>query len=194
MTRVSLRLVLLLCLVGCASAPPEDSYYLLRVQPPADLDSTDPLPVALGRIAIPPYLDRVGLVVQTDEHRIREARYHRWAEPLDEGTWFYLRERISSELGRSLDPGPGLGKSVRYRVDIRINEFHGTLDGQARLVARWSVRELDEDTVVETQRFSESRVQDGEGYPGLVNTATELLDELAATIARTLRTFDLDLD
>ena len=63
-TRVSLRLVLLLCLVSCASAPPEASYYLLRVEPPVDLDSTDPLPVALGRIAIPPYLDRVGLVVQ----------------------------------------------------------------------------------------------------------------------------------
>ena len=144
MTRVGVGLVLAFCLVGCASAPPEQAYYLLRVEPPPELRSADPLPIGLGRISLPPYLDRAGLVVQTDEHSVREARYHLWAEPLDEGAWFYLRDRISSELGRALHPGPDLGNSVRYSVDIRINEFHGTLDGRARLVARWSVRDLEQ--------------------------------------------------
>ncbi len=192
MTRVAPGLALALCLVACASAPPEAAHYLLRVVPPADLGSADPLPVALGRISLPPYLDRAGLVVQMDEHQLREARFHLWAESLDEGVWFYLRERISSELGRALHPGQDLGESVRYRVDIRINEFHGTLDGQAHLVARWSVRRVDKDSVVETQRFSQTRRQTGDGYPGLVSTEMELLDELAVTIARTLRTLDLD--
>ena len=192
MTRVGLRLVLVLCLAGCASTPPEQAHYLLRVEPPPDLRAADPLPVGLGRISIPPYLDRAGLVVQTDEHSVREARYHLWAEPPDVGAWFYLRDRISSELGRALHPGPNLGNSVRYRVDIRINEFHGTLDGQARLVARWSVRDLEQDSVVESQRFSQARRQAGDGYPGLVNTEIELLGELAGTIAQTLRTLEID--
>ena len=192
MTRVGLGLVLALSLVGCASAPPEQAYYLLRVEPPPDLRAADPLPIGLGRISLPPYLDRAGLVVQTDEHRVREARYHLWAEPLDEGAWFYLRDRISSELGRALYPGPDLGESLRYSVDLRINEFHGTLDGQARLVARWSVRDLEQDSVVESQRFSQARRQTGNRYRGLVNTQIELLDELAGTIAQTLRTMNID--
>ncbi len=190
MTGVGLRLALALCLVGCTSAPPERTYYLLRVEPPANLTAADPLPIGLGRISLPPYLDRVGLVVQTDEHRVREARYHLWAEPLDEGAWFYLRDRISSELGRALDPGQDLGGRVRYRVDIRINEFHGTLDGQSRLIARWSVRDLEDDSVVESQRFSQTRRQAGDGYPGLVNAQLTLLDELARTIAQALRGLD----
>ncbi len=192
MTGVGLRLALVLCLVGCASAPPEHAYYLLRVEPPADLNAADPLPIGLGRISLPPYLDRIGLVVQTGEHRVREARHHLWAEALDEGAWFYLRDRISSELGRALDPGQDLGGRVRYRVDIRINEFHGTLDGQSRLIARWSVRDLEVDSVVESQRFSQTRRQSGDGYPGLVDAQITLLDELARSIAQALRKLDTD--
>ncbi len=186
MSRILLALVL--CLAGCASAPPERAYYLLRAELPGPLAAPDPGSLAgVGRVSVAPYLDRAGIVVQTGEHRVREARYHLWAEPLEQGIRVYLRDRVSSVLGRALNTAPGRADSWRYRIDVSIEEFHGKLDGDVRLVARWSLVDLADDAVLETQRFSRMSSQASDGYPGLLETLTSLLDELAESIAEALR-------
>ena len=186
MTRISLLLVLFL--IGCASTPTERSYYLLRAEAPGDLAPADPdALLGIARPSIAKYLNRAGIVIQVGEHQVREARYHLWAEPLDRGIRHYLSHRVSALLGRSLNTGPGTEDTWRYRIDVSVEEFHGTLNGEVRLVAYWSLRKLKNGTVIEAQYFRRTRQQTGDGYPALVDAQIELLDELAESIVQALR-------
>ena len=182
-------LVFALCLVGCAAGPlPERSYYLLRADPPQDLAPAPQEDAAgLGHVTIAAYLDRAGIVVQVGEHQVREARHHLWAEPLDRGVRSYLSDRIALRLGHALaseseDAGP-----VRYRIDVGLEQFHGSLNGETRLVARWSLRDLADDSLLQSQRFARTRPQSGDGYANLVKAQIALLDDLAEVIAEALR-------
>ncbi len=186
MTRISL--VLVLFLIGCASTPTERSYYLLRAEVPGDLGPADPdALLGIGRPSIAQYLNRSGIVIQVGDHQVREARYHLWAEPLDRGILRYLRHRVSAGLGRSLNTGPGTEDTWRYRIDVSVEEFHGTLNGEARLIAYWSLRNLRNGTVVEAQYLRRTRQQTGDGYPALVDAQIALLDELAESMIQVLR-------
>ncbi len=186
MTRISL--VLVLFLIGCVSTPTERSYYLLRAEVPGDLAPADPdALLGIGRSSIAQYLNRAGIVVQVGERQVREARYHLWAEPLDRGIRHYLSHRVSAVLGRSLNTGPGTEDTWRYRIDVSVEEFHGTLNGEARLVAYWSLRNPMNGAVIEAGYFRRTRRQTGDGYPALVDAQIALLDELAESIVQALR-------
>ena len=68
-----------------------------------------------------------------------------------------------------------------------MEEFHGTLNGEARLIAYWSLRNLRNGTVVEAQYLRRTRQQTGDGYPALVDAQIALLDELAESMIQVLR-------
>ena len=186
MRRLTLSLVL--CLAACATAPPERSYYLLRAEVPGTLASAENgVLLGVGTVSIAPYLDRSGIVVQVDDHRVREARYHLWAEPLDQGIRSYLSDRIAALLGRALNNGSNLVDQWDYRLDVAIEDLHGTLNGEARLVARWSLIDTAQDKLVASQRLVRTKRQALDGYPGLVEVQAALLDELATEIAAAIR-------
>jgi uncharacterized lipoprotein YmbA len=191
MIRLPIALVFAVATIGCASDPPiETAQYLLRADAPADLSPADPARrIGIGRVSIAPYLDRAGVVMEVDANQVREARYHEWAEPLDRGIQLYLQERVAVSLGQALNDGTE--DAWRYRIDLSVEEFHGRLDGEVRLIAQWSLRDLSNGRVVATQRFSRSRQQTSEGYPAMVAAQIELLDELAEAIARVLRQVDV---
>ncbi len=184
-----LPLVLVLCLAACATAPPpEHSYYLLRAEVPGALASAENgVLLGVGTVSIAPYLDRSGIVVQVDDHRVREARYHLWAEPLDQGIRGYLSDRIAALLGRALNNGSNLVDQWDYRIDVAIEDFHGTLNGEARLVARWSLIDTAQDKLIASQRLVRTKRQALDGYPGLVEVEAALLDELATEIVAVIR-------
>ncbi len=183
-----LTLALALCLAACATAPPERSYYLLRAEVPGALAAAENgVLLGVGTVSIAPYLDRSGIVVQVDDHRVREARYHLCAEPLDRGIRTYLSDRIAASLGRALNNGSNLVDQWDYRLDVAIEDFHGTLNGEARLVARWSLIDTARDKLIVSQRLVRTKRQTVDGYPGLVEVQAALLDELATEIATALR-------
>ena len=70
---------------------------------------------------------------------------------------------------------------------MRIDELHGSLDAETRLVAGWSIIEVASGKSLANHHLVRTRRQDRNGYPGLVEAEMALLDELAAEIARTLR-------
>ena len=61
------------------------------------------------------------------------------------------------------------------------------MDDEAHLVARWSLTNLVSRSLIVTQRLSLTKRQTGDGYPGLVQIQTALLDELAERIAQAVR-------
>ena len=176
-------LAMLLLLPGCASQSIESSYYLLR---PADsLESGALVPstkYALGTVAIAPYLDQQGLVLETQSGEIRPARHHLWAEPMYESVRVFLREKISRSYGEAIFPATiAIEATV---VDVRIDQLHGTADGKAKLVAYWWLRRSDE--VLASYRFAETRALEQSGYAALATAERDLLAMLATEIAGTL--------
>lgn len=173
----------LLLLGGCGSQPIEPSYYLLRHDEPAATRALSPDPAfALGRITIAPYVAQRGLLLATGDGRIRPARHHLWAEPVEEGVQAFLIAEIARVRGRDLLPST-ISRAAAD-LQVRIDQFHGTADGGALLVAYWWV--LRDGEVAGAHRFAERRSLSRDGYAALVDAQRELLATLAGRIAASL--------
>ena len=185
---LALTLILTLVTAGCASSPPESKYFLLRTDIKTISPSAENAPaIGWGRVSVASYLDRAGIVVQVADNQVREAQYHLWAEPLNRGIWHYVGAQTSNELGYSLSVNEAQKSQWDSRVDLRVDEFHGTLDGRAHLVASWSVTDLKGQGKVKRYEFSQTQVQVSDGYASLVDAQIKLLDQLAKAIASSLR-------
>jgi len=181
---------LLMVAIACAgtSAPPQTSYYLLPVEGPAGVTRLDaPVKVGLSRIQVADYLSQDGLIVETTDGTIRPARFHEWAEPLSDGLRRVLFEQISTALGYAISTDTARRSDWELVLDVEIDRLHGTLSGDAILVARWRLtpREAPERSVA--YRFSQTQPLQHEGYPALVETETMLLQELSDAIAGSIR-------
>jgi uncharacterized protein len=179
------HILLLVLLAGCASQAVEPSYYLLRSG--QDLSSSTLRPsrdFSLGTVAIAPYLDQPGLVMETAEGQMRPASQNLWAEPVFDGVRNFLATEIAQAHGQELLP-TNLTKNTTV-VNIRIDQLHGTLNGKATIVAYWWLVRADE--VVTLNRFSQSRTLATSGYSALVDAEKVLLAELARKIAASLET------
>ncbi len=176
-------LLLLALLSGCASQTIPPTYYLLRSN--QDLQSSalsTSKQYSLGTVEIAAYLDQPGLVIATANGETRPASQNLWAEPIYDGVRNFLSTEIAQASGRELLP-TALTKDTTV-VNIRIDQLHGTLDGQAQIVAYWWLAQGDE--VTSLNRFSESRALAASGYNALVDAEKALLSELAQRIAATL--------
>jgi uncharacterized lipoprotein YmbA len=169
----------LLVLLGCSSTPPERQSYLLRPDVPAGTVSQV---VSLGPIVIAEYLVQRGIVVETEPGEIAAARYHEWAEPLADSLGYLLKADLATALRM-----PVVRNQPEWilRVDVRIDELHGTSTGEARLVAQWTLTQPD--GVQLSYQYSTTEPLARDGYGGLVEAERETLRALAGEIARTAR-------
>jgi uncharacterized lipoprotein YmbA len=176
-------------IVGCASSSPgpEKQQYLLR----ADVTLPDgpqqvPARVGIGRVVLADYLDQPGIVVLTEGNKVRAARQHYWAEPLQMGINLYMRDALTARTGYTVSADTARRLNWQYRLDIGIDRLHGTLDGQVRLVAGWSIINTAMDTEIAQYRFDRSTQQQEDGYDSLVAAEVSLLAQLADEIAASL--------
>ncbi|MCB1704994.1 MAG: membrane integrity-associated transporter subunit PqiC [Halioglobus sp.] len=176
-------LFLVVLLSACASQPLPTTYYLLRSG--QDLQSTalsTSTQYSLGSVEIAAYLDQPGLVMATGNGEMHAASQNLWAEPIYDGVRNFLATEIAQATGQQLLPAKlARGTTV---LNIRIDQLHGTQDGQALIVAYWWL--VDGDEVASLNRFSESRALAASGYSALVDAEKILLTDLATSIATAL--------
>lgn len=190
MRKLALLLLAPLLLAGCSGGKkaPETTYYLLRAEAAVPGGLQDPLvPIGINRVSLADYLGQAGIVVSTGGDRLRSARQHLWAEPLDSSIRLFLRDAISSDLGYPISADLGRRQSWQYRVDVRIDEWHGSLAGDVRIVASWLLIDVSTDSELSRYRFEQTGALAADGYDALVAAQTRLLDAFAAQIADSLR-------
>jgi uncharacterized lipoprotein YmbA len=165
--------------------------YLLRadVELPQG-EQLAPLDIGIARVGLAGYLGQAGVVLATDDGTVRAARQHIWAEPLDQAIRVYLRDAVSAELGYPISADTARRLSWDYRVDVRIDQLHGSLDGEVTLVALWSVMEANSQQELGNYRFESVQPQPETGYDSTVATQKLLLSDLAAEIAASLEQLD----
>lgn len=180
-------LVVATMLTGCSGAAPVRTEYLLRSDTPDSVTQVQsPARVGIGRVFIAPYLDQSGLVIETETREIKPARYHHWAEPLDNSLLLYLRAETSKALGEPVGANPADRTKWDRTVEVFVEELHGTVAGEALLVATFKVstRGASEAT---TYRFAKRTPLAKKGYASLVDAEALLARELAAAIAQAVR-------
>jgi len=180
-----------LLLAGCMGGGKkvsEPSFYLLRSEARApDGLKKPPVDVGINRVSVADYLGQQGIVVATSSGQVRPARQHLWAESLDSSIRLFLQDAISVELGYPVSADTGRRRSWQYLVDIRIDEWHGYLDGEARILASWVLIDVASDKVLSRNRFEQTGALKADGYDALVAAQTELLDTLAVAVAESLK-------
>ena len=98
----------------------------------------------------------------------------------------FLRAEISKGLGYEVSASRAPGKVLDHRVDISVEELHGTLSGAARLVASWRIMGGDGAEELAAFRFARTRPLAQDGYPALADAEIALIGELAVAIANSL--------
>lgn len=181
-----LALVFVLSALACGGGVNPNTLYLLRGETPPGAVRVEGAPrVGLGRVRVAPYLDQAGVVVETSPREVTAARDHQWAEPIDEALHLYLRGEISAALGQEVGINPADRDVWIYTVDVFVQSFHGTLEGNAVLDAFYRIEVRA--GKVETRRFARTLPLAREGYAGLVDAEAALARELAQAIAAALR-------
>lgn len=171
-------------LAACGGTPVQTQYYLLRSD--IEQSSRDLRPskeFAMGRLIIAAYIDQPGIVLETRAGEIRPAAHHQWAEPMSEGLEQFLRVEVSRAVGE--DVFPEAYSDGKFAFDVRVDQLHGTDDGDALLVAYWWIRRGSE--VITSHQFSETAPLSSDGYGALANAQKALLSGLAGRIASSLQ-------
>lgn len=179
------RLLLVLLLSGCASQTIEPTYYLLRQDQALPSGALQPSTTfSLGTVEVAPYLNQAGLVVETTDGQTRPASHHLWAEPIFDGARNFLATQIAQAKGQELLPATL--STAPTVVNIRIDQLHGTLDGNAQIVAYWWL--VRDNKVIALNRFSQTQALAASGYQALVDAEKSLLGQLAQRVAESLET------
>jgi uncharacterized lipoprotein YmbA len=173
-----------LLLSACSTQPISRSTYLLR---PANTMQSGPLASPsddyLADLVVASYIDQPGLVLEQSTGTLHTAKYHQWAEPLRVSLRDFLSIGIAAKLGRPLGTAPS-PSGEGSRIEVRISQLHGDADGNAVLVAYWSLLSGKQRR---DYQFAEIGALQGVGYEALVAAETQLLLQLAQAIASELQ-------
>src|SRR5258708_8387071 len=109
---------------------------------PASTSPDSQLTVGVGPVDFPDYLRRLPVVTRVAPNRIDLSDERRWAEPLDKNFVRVLSENLAVLLDtQRIEKYPwSLRTKVDYQVEIDIQRFETTSDGQTQLIASWLIR------------------------------------------------------
>ena len=168
-----------LLLAGCARTSPVSYYQLSALDAartaPASAEAGK-MVLGIGPVRLPEYLDRPQLVTRLTPNRLQLADSHRWAEPLGENISRVMGENLAALLGTDrilLHPWPA-SRGTDYQLIVEVLHFENEGDGEARLVALWSVKGKDGAMVLPEKRSSHlvpAASRDQEGQVAALNQA-----------------------
>jgi uncharacterized lipoprotein YmbA len=110
---------------------------------PASTSPDSQLTIGIGPVEFPDYLRRLAVVTRVAPNRIELSDEKRWAEPLDKNFTRVLSENLATLLDtQRIEKYPwSLRTKIDYQIEIDVQRFETTSDGQSQLVASWIIRD-----------------------------------------------------
>jgi uncharacterized protein len=110
---------------------------------PASASPDSQLTIGVGPVDFPDYLRRLPVVTRVAPNRIDLSDERRWAEPLDKNFVRVLSENLAALLyTQRIEKYPwSLRTKVDYQIEIDVQRFETTSDGQTQLIASWIIRD-----------------------------------------------------
>ncbi len=140
-------------LTGCTSDTPSQIRYSMVQDLKPEMMSGLPN----VNLQLTPVLDGGGIVLQVSEHSLREARFHRWAEPLDS----QLTALVCNTLNREDYDLKDLS------LKVYVSRFQGSEAGKIYVSAAFSLVDAQGNILKTVSRQHES-MQSTQGYDALV--------------------------
>ena len=134
-------ILLPITLTACGSSPPTRFYTLYPVPPGRPAATLAGPPIQVGRVILPPDLDRLSIVTRAGPDRLDVSGQDRWAAPLDGMVQRVLAADLAARLPQSqvLAPGdPAPSGGVRT-VTVNVRRFDSDATGQVTLDAGWAL-------------------------------------------------------
>lgn len=184
---------LLLSLAACSSqSGPTVHNYLLQPPGLSAVPTQVSKIIVVGNVDMSPFLAGSGVVQQREVNEVFEARYHRWAEPLSAQLQRQLRQALQQQLPDSTWlslQGSAHLRSLDYRLDMQVDQFHLKLDGTAAVSGQWQLRDAAQGFVAAGD-FSQSESLAADGYTALVEALQRAwhraLEDVASDLTRNL--------
>ncbi len=174
-----------LLLAGCGS---KQEFYRLSAEKSAAAHGESSVSLGVGPISLPSYIDRSELVFQSGPNEFQVPPNVSWAGSLQENVSAVLARDLQGILGARevlSYPWPA-GRSPARRVALEVRQFHGISGSDAILDASWRVENQSGLTISRgSGAFRESI--NGDGYGAVVAAESRLLEQCAASIAKSLR-------
>jgi uncharacterized protein len=106
--------------------------------------------VGVGPVDFPDYLRRLPVVKRVAPNRVDLSDEERWAEPLDKNFVRVLSQNLARLLNtQRIEKFPWPVKDrIDYQVEIDVERFETTSDGQAQLMASWIIRDGPTDKIL----------------------------------------------
>jgi len=171
----------LLILFGCAVRSPEPNYYSLGIISPVDREVHNmtrlDISLGVGPLTIPEYLKRAQIVTRVDDNQYKFDDFHRWVGLLEQNITTVLTGNLEILLGTDkVASFPWLNYfKPDYRIAIDVVQFDSTFDGDAVLIARWSISDATGQTLLASGKSQQRVALQGQGYDALVKAESELL-------------------
>jgi len=180
----------LLVLGGCLSTPSTRFYWL-----PTLTDGASPavrgaraLTIGVGPVTLPPYLDRPQIVTRASHVQLHLAEFEQWAASLQDTVARVLAENLSLLMPTArvvLQPWPQTTE-MDQQVLLEVTQFDRTMEGEAVLVARWSLLgATGQELTRRTARCSAPA--GGPEYEATVTAMGRTLEALSRDIAATVQ-------
>lgn len=178
---------------ACISRSPIPTYYVLPspdASPQLDISKREisgPI-VTIDSVTIPSYLDQPQIFIQREQTSIVQfAEFHRWSEPLAEGSSRVLQQTISNILAPINGLAVGTNTTLRHdwTITIAILHFEGSPNNDVVLDAIWTLQSATHG-ISRTGHFTKKMVT-GHTIMDMVITQGNLLEQLGIVIGNELR-------
>ena len=175
-----------LLLAGCGGKPQE--YYRLSAVSGGPTRGGG-VAVGLGPVTLPAYIDRAQLVFQSGTNEFQVPSKASWAGPLGEN----VTQVLADDLGQHLHSGNVLrypwapNSKLRYQVVVNVEQFHSISGQEAILDVSWLVEDPESRQILSRHKASFHTPVQGDGYASVVAAESQLLDQLAGDVARSVR-------
>jgi len=187
-------LLLGLLITGCSSVSlSETRYYLLNNQQPikqnmAIVDTSISMKkmVVLSINDLPEYLTQPYLVMQMADHQLHYARFHMWAEPLQQG----LKKVLLADLNNESSTTYFMAKNNNIQQDnvptlfVNVDYFHASSHSKVMLSGQyWLSKPGEVKQMIGKPFYFELRLEQ-DGYPHSVAKSRGLISKLAEQIVK----------
>src|ERR1700756_2921799 len=132
--------LLLGMLAGCGSDKPTRLYVLSAMPETSDMPSNHGVPIGIGPVTLPKYLDRPQIVTRVQDNSLNQADLDQWGGDLYDNITHVLAANLSNLLKTdrvSLYPWKDRAP-IQYQITLDITRFERDVDGSAVLSVFWS--------------------------------------------------------
>jgi uncharacterized lipoprotein YmbA len=144
---------------------------------PASASPDSQLTIGVGPVGFPDYLRRLAVVTRVAPNRIDLSDEKRWAEPLDKNFTRVLSENLATLLNtQRVEKYPwALRTRVDYQIEIDVQRFETTSDGQSQLIASWIIRDGPSSKIL----YASQTTADAPAGPDEASASSALSSDLA---------------